>query len=138
MQHQETGDWVRFGFTYGLFVTFIPETSSVFLQKESTAYTELAYVARSITQDGTFLRRRKCLDYLIPLNQRHLRRILAGCVAHYNDARPHSRLGPGIPDPSSVVAGRLPAHEIPRAHRVTATPILGGLRHEYRLTAVAG
>jgi len=31
---------------------------------------------------GTF--RRECLDYLIPLNERHLRRILKEWVAHYN------------------------------------------------------
>jgi putative transposase len=81
--------------------------------------------------------RRECLDYLIPLNQRHLRRTLTEWVAHYNGARPHSRLGPGIPDPASIIATRLPAHQIPRAHRVTARPILGGLHHEYRLAAVA-
>jgi len=42
---------------------------------------------------GTF--RRECLDYLIPLNERHLRRILKEWVAHYNRGRPHSTLGPG-------------------------------------------
>ena len=81
--------------------------------------------------------RRECLDYLIPLNQQHLSRVLAEWVPHYNRGRPHSRLGPGIPDPSSAIAARSPDHQIARGHRVTAKPILGGLHHEYRLEAVA-
>ena len=34
--------------------------------------------------------RRECLDFLIPLNESHLRRILKEWVAHYNKGRPHS------------------------------------------------
>ena len=45
--------------------------------------------------------------------------------------------GPGIPDPSSIIASRSPDFQIPRAHHVIAKPILGGLHHEYRLEAVA-
>jgi hypothetical protein len=44
--------------------------------------------------------RRECLDFMIPLNERHVRSILAEWVAHYNRGRPHASLGPGIPDPS--------------------------------------
>jgi transposase InsO family protein len=44
--------------------------------------------------------RRECLDFLIPLNDRHLRGILKEWVAHYNKGRPHSGLGPGKPEPS--------------------------------------
>ena len=40
--------------------------------------------------------RRECLDFVIPLNERHLRRILKQWVAHYNRGRPHASLGPGI------------------------------------------
>jgi putative transposase len=43
--------------------------------------------------------RRECLDFLIPVNERHLRRILAEFTVHYNRGRPHSALGPGIPEP---------------------------------------
>ncbi len=43
--------------------------------------------------------RRERLDFLIPLNERHLRRILKEWVAHYNRRRPHSSRGPGIPEP---------------------------------------
>jgi transposase InsO family protein len=41
--------------------------------------------------------RRECLDYLIAIGERHLRRILAEWIVHFNAARPHSSLGPGIP-----------------------------------------
>ena len=33
--------------------------------------------------------RRECLDFLIPLNERHLRRILKEWVADYNQGRRH-------------------------------------------------
>jgi putative transposase len=35
---------------------------------------------------------------MIPINERHLRQILREWVSHYNRGRPHSSLGPGIPD----------------------------------------
>jgi len=37
--------------------------------------------------------RRECLDWVIPLNERHLRSILAEWMSHYNGERPHSALG---------------------------------------------
>lgn len=37
--------------------------------------------------------RRECLDYIIPLSETHLRRILLGWVADYNQGRPHASLG---------------------------------------------
>jgi hypothetical protein len=37
--------------------------------------------------------RRECLDHLIPLSERHLRRILAEFVDYYNHDRPHRSLG---------------------------------------------
>jgi len=78
--------------------------------------------------------RRECLDFLIPLNERHLRRFLKEWVAHYNKGRPHSSLGPGIPQPTAGEAGkRLSGYGIPRDHQVLAEPILGGLHHQYRL-----
>ena len=40
---------------------------------------------------GTF--RRECLDYLIVLNEQHLRRVLREFVEHYNGGRPHRRSG---------------------------------------------
>ncbi len=43
--------------------------------------------------------RRECLDWVVPLSEAHLRLILKEWVAHYNRGRPHSMLGPGVPDP---------------------------------------
>ena len=56
-----------------------------------------AYCERVI---GTF--RRECLDYLIPINQRHLRRIVREFADYYNRGRPHSALGPGLPEPNQA------------------------------------
>ena len=36
--------------------------------------------------------------------ERHLRRVLAEWVTHYNRGRPHSALGPGVPDPPEPAA----------------------------------
>jgi putative transposase len=81
--------------------------------------------------------RRECLDWLILLNERHLRSVRQEWVAHYNQSRPHASLGPGIPE---VPLGRLAQsnrHRIPDGHRVVAAPILAGLHHEYRLEPLA-
>ena len=78
--------------------------------------------------------RRECLDFAIPWNERHLRRLLKEWVAHYNQGRPHSSLGPGIPEPESCYDRPKPrGHDIPRGHRVVAKAVLNGLHHEYRL-----
>jgi hypothetical protein len=82
--------------------------------------------------------RRECLDFLIPLNERHLRGLLKEWVAHYNRGRPHSSLGPGIPDPGSCYEHVKPCgHKIPIDHRVVSKAILGGLHHEYSLERAA-
>jgi transposase InsO family protein len=49
--------------------------------------------------------RRKCLDWVTPVSESHLRLILREWVTHYNRARPHSALGPGIPDPPTTLCG---------------------------------
>jgi len=80
--------------------------------------------------------RRECLDWMMPFNEGHLRRVLRHWVAHYNRGRPHTSLGPGLPDAPDLAA--VPsAHRIRDGHRVVATPILGGLHHEYRLESRA-
>jgi putative transposase len=76
--------------------------------------------------------RRECLDWMISLNERHLRCVLRQWVAHYNRGRPHASLGPGIPD-NSDIAPVLCAHQIRDGHCVVAEPVLGGLHHEYHL-----
>ena len=78
--------------------------------------------------------RRECLDWLIPFNERHLRLFLREWISHYNRGRPHTSLGPGFPERSPEVPPPKPSgHRLPARHRVAATPILGGLHHEYRL-----
>jgi HNH endonuclease/Integrase core domain len=44
--------------------------------------------------------RRECVDWVIPLSESHLRRILKSWIAHYNTARQNMALGPGRPTPS--------------------------------------
>jgi transposase InsO family protein len=79
--------------------------------------------------------RRECLDFMIPMSERHVRAILREWVRHYNRGRPHASLGPGIPEGSVVAAVVSESHgrSIPVGCRVAATPLLGGLHHEYRL-----
>lgn len=78
--------------------------------------------------------RRECLDYLIPFGEKHLKAILKEFVLHYNRGRPHSALGPGIPEPPHAkVPVSVHRHKLPAGHRVTKTAILAGLHHEYRL-----
>jgi hypothetical protein len=53
----------------------------------------------------------------------------------YNRERPHMALGPGVPDPPSVVVPSAPPltrHRIGVRLGLRARSLLGGLRHEYR------
>jgi putative transposase len=82
--------------------------------------------------------RRECLDWLILLNERHLRAVVQEWVAHYNRGRPHAQPGPGIPGPPrDWLAPSTRGHQIPTGHRVVAEPVLGGLHHEYRVEPIA-
>ena len=73
---------------------------------------------------------------MIPMSAAHLRSILREWMTHYNQGRPHSALGPGVPDPpkeymkapKSTSRHRLSANVL-----VLAKSILGGLHHEYSL-----
>ena len=82
-----------------------------------------AYCERLI---GTM--RREFLDFVIPLGERHLRSLLKEWVTHYNQSRPHSSLGPGIPEPSNLLplpsSGR---HTLP----CPASSALSGQRHSF-------
>jgi putative transposase len=83
--------------------------------------------------------RRECLDFLIPLTEDHLRRLLHEWVCHYNVGRPHMALGPGIPQPptQSPVPRQAHRHQLPKHLHLVARPVLGGLHHEYWLEAKA-
>ena len=82
--------------------------------------------------------RRECLDWMIPMSEAHLRSILRRWVAHYNSGRPHSALGPGVPDPPQQ-SGRVRVPKLERRHRLAASALvlarslLEGLHHEYSL-----
>ena len=69
--------------------------------------------------------RRECLDHVIVLTERHLRRVLREYVSSYNDTRPHQFLGDEPP------TGPRPPARRGGAQRLASRPILGGLRHEY-------
>lgn len=43
--------------------------------------------------------RREYLDYFISVNERNLQSVLREFTIHYNRGRPHSVLGPRIPEP---------------------------------------
>jgi len=78
--------------------------------------------------------RQECLDFLAPLSENHLRRILREWAIHYNRGCPHCFVGPGIPEPLQT---QIPAsghrHRLPNDCRVTSRPVLGALHHEYGL-----
>src|SRR3954452_20746221 len=63
--------------------------------------------------------RRECLDFMIPASEQHVRAILREWVRHSNRGRPHSSLGPGVPDPppDRVVAAN--GDRLPTDHRVS-------------------
>jgi hypothetical protein len=82
--------------------------------------------------------RRERFDFMIPMNEGHIRQTLKSWTEHYNLRRPHSSLGPGTPDKNSPKADPQPQrHCIPKDCRIVATSILGGLHHEYRLERLA-
>ena len=78
--------------------------------------------------------RRECLDFVIPMSERHLRAVVREWVTHDNRGRPHASVGPVIPDPPRGDSiGGSNSHRLPAAYRVAVTPLLGGLHHDYRL-----
>jgi putative transposase len=82
--------------------------------------------------------RRECLDWMIPMSEVHLRSILKEWTIHYNRGRPHSALGPGVPDPpkeSVQVPKSESRHRLAGSALVFAKSVLGGLHHEYSLAA---
>lgn len=84
--------------------------------------------------------RRECLDWMIPLSEAHLRSILKSWVEHYNRGRPHSMLGPGVPDPPRgvvVVPKSESRHRLAAGALVLAKSVLGGLHHEYSLATAS-
>src|SRR4030095_9367722 len=82
--------------------------------------------------------RRECLDFLIPLTERHLKMIVEEWRIHYNRGRPHSSLGPGVAESNrDSIAPSGHRHRLPAGYGIAKTSVLGGLHHEYRLVKEA-
>jgi len=71
--------------------------------------------------------RRECLDHVLVVNERHLRRLLRSYLAYYNATRPHQALQNNSPHPRQV--------HPPARGRIVAIPQVGGLHHRYRRAA---
>ncbi len=67
--------------------------------------------------------RRECLNHLIVLGERHLRRILRSYMDYYNETRTHLSLDKDAPDGRRV--------QPPDQGRVLELKRVGGLHHEY-------
>jgi putative transposase len=67
--------------------------------------------------------RRECLDHVIVLNERHLKRLLTMYVTYYHCFRTHLSLAMDCPEPR-------PIHP-PERGQVIAVPEVGGLHHHY-------
>jgi len=76
--------------------------------------------------------RRECVDHVLLLGERHLRRVLAEYVTYFNGARPHQGIGQGVP---TAPAPSGPQRRTHVKEGVLALPVLGGLHHEYRRAA---
>ena len=76
---------------------------------------------------------------MIPLTEQHLGKTLRSWLLHYNRGRPHSSLGPGLPEPPPhlPVPSQHERHRFDRSRRVVAHSVLNGLHHEYSLFARA-
>ena len=66
--------------------------------------------------------RRECLDHVIILNQRHLRRMLRAYLAYYHRSRTHLGLNKDAPDGRPACAASGP---------IIVSPEVGGLHHRF-------
>ncbi len=75
--------------------------------------------------------RTECLDHMMILNERHLRRVLAEYVTYFNRWRPHRSIGQRAP-----CAQAPPSHgSNQKGAEVIAKSVLGGLHHVYDFAA---
>ena len=69
--------------------------------------------------------RRECTDHVIPIGEKHLRRVLDEYAEYNNEGRPHQSLDGNAATPRAVET----------VDQVVATPVLGGLHHRYSRAA---
>jgi putative transposase len=67
--------------------------------------------------------RRECLNHVLVLGDRHLRRILTRYLAYYHQARTHLALDKDAPDLRPI--------ELPVTGKIVQLPEVGGLHHRY-------
>jgi len=67
--------------------------------------------------------RRECLNHVLVLGDRHLRRILTSYFAYYHQARTHLALDKDAPELRPI--------ELPAAGQIVQLPEVGGLHHRY-------
>jgi putative transposase len=67
--------------------------------------------------------RRECLNHVLVLGERHLRRILTSYFAYYHQARTHLALDKDAPELRLI--------ELPAAGTIVQLPEVGGLHHRY-------
>lgn len=72
--------------------------------------------------------RQECLDHVIVLNERHLRRLLTSYVQYYNYSRTHKSLAQDCPV-------HRPIERPSRGRKIVAIPQVGGLHHRYERRA---
>jgi len=71
--------------------------------------------------------RRECLNHVIILDERHLRRVLSSYFQYYHESRTHLSLDKDCPEPRLV--------HPPTAGNIIAFPEVGGLHHRYERRA---
>ena len=71
--------------------------------------------------------RRECLNYVIPINERHLRRILRSYIRYYLQSRTHLSLGKDARNPRQA--------QSPETGKIVQVPEVGGLHHRYERRA---
>lgn len=71
--------------------------------------------------------RRDCLNHVIVLDERHLRRIVTRYLDYYHDWRTHLSLSKDAPNPRTMHS--------PDRGRVVEFPEVGGLHHHYERLA---
>ena len=71
--------------------------------------------------------RRDCLDHVVVLNERHLKRVLVDYLDYYHDSRTHMSLDGDCPEPREVHS--------PEMGDVVELPRVGGLHHRYERCA---
>jgi putative transposase len=72
--------------------------------------------------------KRECLDHVFFLNCHQLYQIIREYLDYYHRARPHQGLEQRLPEP-------YPLDYFPPSGEIIATPVLGGLHHDYSRTA---